>query len=96
MDVTSPVANYRYNRITKALEWPMALLALAVIPALLLDNGSAEPAGIAHRSAAVSVSTDDCPLERIERLLQRAVQRDLVRAVGDVILFDLSASSGVW
>jgi len=43
MDVTSPVANYHYDRITKALEWPMALLALAVIPALLLDNGSATP-----------------------------------------------------
>lgn len=43
MDVTSPAANQRYERITKALEWPMALLALAVIPALLLDNGSATP-----------------------------------------------------
>ena len=43
MDVTSLAATQRYERITKALEWPMALLALAVIPALLLDNGSATP-----------------------------------------------------
>jgi voltage-gated potassium channel len=45
MLVTSPPvgANHRYARLTKALEWPMALLALAVIPALLLDNGSATP-----------------------------------------------------
>jgi voltage-gated potassium channel len=43
MDSTAPAANPRYNRITKSLEWPMALLALAVIPALLLDNGSATP-----------------------------------------------------
>src|SRR5436190_15615449 len=43
MDETSALANHRYNRLTNALEWPMALLALAVIPALLLDNGSATP-----------------------------------------------------
>jgi integrase len=43
MDSTAAAANSRYNRLTKALEWPMALLALAVIPALLLDNGSATP-----------------------------------------------------
>jgi hypothetical protein len=44
MFVTSTaVANRRYERLTKALEWPMALLALAVIPALLLDNGTATP-----------------------------------------------------
>lgn len=43
MDETSTAANQRYERITKALEWPLALLALAVIPALLLDNGSATP-----------------------------------------------------
>ncbi len=42
MNVTS-VANRRYNQLTKALEWPMAILALAVIPALLLDNGSGTP-----------------------------------------------------
>ena len=33
----------RYDRLTKALEWPMAILALAVIPALLLDDGAATP-----------------------------------------------------
>jgi voltage-gated potassium channel len=33
----------RYDRLTKALEWPMAILALAVIPALLLDDGTASP-----------------------------------------------------
>lgn len=33
----------RYERVTKALEWPMAVLALAVIPALLLDDGGATP-----------------------------------------------------
>ena len=45
MLVTSaPVhASHRYTRVTNALEWPMALLALAVIPALLFDNGSATP-----------------------------------------------------
>jgi hypothetical protein len=31
----------RYQRLTRAFEWPMAILALAVIPALLLDNGAA-------------------------------------------------------
>jgi voltage-gated potassium channel len=36
-------ASHRNTRVTKALEWPMALLALAVIPALLLDDGSATP-----------------------------------------------------
>jgi hypothetical protein len=36
-------ANRRYHRLTKSLEWPMALLALAVSPALLLDDGSATP-----------------------------------------------------
>ena len=29
------------KRIVTALEWPMAILALAVIPALLLDEGAA-------------------------------------------------------
>lgn len=45
MLVTSaPVhVSHRYARLTRALEWPMALLALAVIPALLLDDGSATP-----------------------------------------------------
>jgi voltage-gated potassium channel len=33
----------RLDRLTKALEWPMAILALAVIPALLLDDGDATP-----------------------------------------------------
>lgn len=33
----------RYERVTRALEWPMALLAFAVIPALLLDEGVATP-----------------------------------------------------
>jgi hypothetical protein len=33
----------RFDRLTKALEWPMAILALAVIPALLLDDGDATP-----------------------------------------------------
>lgn len=33
----------RYDRLTRALEWPMAMLALAVIPALLLDDGAATP-----------------------------------------------------
>jgi voltage-gated potassium channel len=46
-------ASHRYTRVTKALEWPMALLALAVIPALLLDNGSATPR---THLAAVSVN----------------------------------------
>src|SRR5215510_8646020 len=32
-----------YDRLTRMLEWPMAVLALAVIPALLLDNGSETP-----------------------------------------------------
>jgi voltage-gated potassium channel len=32
-----------YDRLTSLLEWPMAVLALAVIPALLLDNGSETP-----------------------------------------------------
>jgi voltage-gated potassium channel len=45
--VTSPAADARaqhlYERITKALEWPMAVLALAVIPALLLDQGATTP-----------------------------------------------------
>lgn len=43
MTVIVEAANRRYHRLTKSLEWPMALLALAVIPALLLDNGSATP-----------------------------------------------------
>jgi voltage-gated potassium channel len=30
-------------RIARALEWPMALMALAVIPALLLDDGASTP-----------------------------------------------------
>ena len=42
----------RYQRLTKALEWPMAILALAVIPALLLDNGAATPRTHAIASAA--------------------------------------------
>jgi voltage-gated potassium channel len=32
-----------YQRVTKAMEWPMAVLALAVIPALLFDDGAANP-----------------------------------------------------
>jgi hypothetical protein len=32
-----------YDRMTQALEWPMAILALAVIPALLIDSGTATP-----------------------------------------------------
>ena len=32
-----------YDRLTRALEWPMGLLALAVIPAILLDDGSETP-----------------------------------------------------
>jgi hypothetical protein len=32
-----------YERFIKALEWPMALLALAVVPALLLDDGASTP-----------------------------------------------------
>jgi voltage-gated potassium channel len=31
------------ERLTNALEWPMAVLALAVIPALLLDDGASTP-----------------------------------------------------
>ena len=42
----------RYQRLTKALEWPMAILALAVIPALLLDDGAATPRTHAIASAA--------------------------------------------
>jgi hypothetical protein len=41
MTVTAEIGSRRYQRVTKSLEWPMAVLALAVIPALLLDNGSA-------------------------------------------------------
>ena len=41
----------RYDRLTKALEWPMAILALAVIPALLLDDGAATPRTHAIASA---------------------------------------------
>lgn len=41
-----------YDRLTKALEWPMAILALAVIPALLLDDGAATPRTHAIASAA--------------------------------------------
>jgi hypothetical protein len=33
----------RYDRLTQALEWPIAILALAVIPALLIDSGIATP-----------------------------------------------------
>ena len=33
----------RDERITAALEWPMVILALAVIPALILDDGAATP-----------------------------------------------------
>jgi voltage-gated potassium channel len=33
----------RYERVTRALEWPIAICAVAVIPALLIDNGSATP-----------------------------------------------------
>ena len=32
-----------YDRITQALEWPIAICALAVIPALLIDSGTATP-----------------------------------------------------
>jgi hypothetical protein len=39
-DETPPTS---YDRITQALEWPMAICALAVIPALVIDNGSATP-----------------------------------------------------
>jgi voltage-gated potassium channel len=42
----------RYQRLTRAFEWPMAILALAVIPALLLDNGAATPRTHAIASAA--------------------------------------------
>jgi len=31
------------ERLSKALEWPMAICALAVIPALLLDDGASTP-----------------------------------------------------
>lgn len=31
------------ERVTQALEWPMAILALTVIPALLIDSGTATP-----------------------------------------------------
>jgi hypothetical protein len=41
----------RYDRLTKALEWPMAILAMAVIPALLLDDGDATPRTHALASA---------------------------------------------
>ncbi len=41
----------RYDRLTKALEWPMVILALAVIPALLLDDGDSTPATHAIASA---------------------------------------------
>src|SRR5688572_12674054 len=44
--------NALYDRLTKALEWPMAILALAVIPALLLDDGAATPRTHAIASAA--------------------------------------------
>lgn len=42
----------RYARLTTTLEWPMAILALAVIPALLLDNGAATPRTHAIATAA--------------------------------------------
>jgi voltage-gated potassium channel len=43
--VSVPGADRRsaYDRVTRALEWPMAICASAVIPALLLDNGNATP-----------------------------------------------------
>jgi voltage-gated potassium channel len=41
----SPQAQSRYDRITRRLELPMGILALAVIPALLLDDG-AGPSGV--------------------------------------------------
>jgi voltage-gated potassium channel len=34
----------RYDRLTKALERPVAILALAVIPAIILDDGPGTPA----------------------------------------------------
>ena len=39
----SPLPVSTYDRLTESLEWPIAILALAVIPALLLDNGSETP-----------------------------------------------------
>jgi voltage-gated potassium channel len=33
----------RYDHLTRALEWPMAILALAVIPVLMLDDGAVTP-----------------------------------------------------
>jgi voltage-gated potassium channel len=42
MASASPRAD-AYERLTKALEWPMAVLALAVVPALLLDEGASTP-----------------------------------------------------
>ena len=43
LDAPSRADTARYDRLTRALEWPMAILALAVIPALLLDDGDATP-----------------------------------------------------
>ena len=42
LDVTTS-SDSSYDRLTRALEWPMGLLALAVIPAILLDDGSETP-----------------------------------------------------
>ncbi len=39
----SPSRANGHERLVKALEWPMALLALAVVPALLLDDGASTP-----------------------------------------------------
>jgi len=40
---TSVSSQSAYDRLTRALEWPMAVLALAVIPALLIDSEAASP-----------------------------------------------------
>lgn len=37
----SSASSATYNRLTVALEWPLALLALAVVPALILEDRAA-------------------------------------------------------
>ena len=50
-DTSRAARQARFDRLTRALEWPMAILALAVIPALLLDDGNATPRTHAIASA---------------------------------------------
>lgn len=52
IEPTARADSARLDRLTKALEWPMAILALAVIPALLLDDGAATPRTHAIATAA--------------------------------------------